>query len=51
MGRAACTEPQCLYKGAFYLYIEGGCEVPTVGYVVGFNFCIKDVDLDRAGSG
>jgi len=20
MGRAACTEPQCLYKGALYLY-------------------------------
>ena len=21
MGRTACTEPQCLYKGAFYLYL------------------------------
>jgi len=21
MGRAACTEPQCLYKGALYLYL------------------------------
>jgi hypothetical protein len=21
MGRTACTEPQCLYKGALYLYI------------------------------
>jgi hypothetical protein len=21
MGCTACTEPQCLYKGAFYLYI------------------------------
>ena len=20
MGRTACTEPQCLYKGAFYLH-------------------------------
>jgi hypothetical protein len=20
MGRTACTEPQCLYKGALYLY-------------------------------
>jgi len=20
MGRTACTEPQCLYKGAFYLF-------------------------------
>jgi len=22
MGRAACTEPQCLYKGALYLYLH-----------------------------
>jgi len=22
MGRTACTEPQCLYKGALYLYIH-----------------------------
>jgi len=21
MDRTACTEPQCLYKGAFYLYL------------------------------
>jgi hypothetical protein len=21
MGRTACTEPQCLYKGALYLYL------------------------------
>ena len=21
MGRTACTEPQCLYKGAIYLYL------------------------------
>jgi len=21
MGRTACTEPECLYKGALYLYI------------------------------
>ena len=21
MGRTACTEPQCLYKDAFYLYL------------------------------
>ena len=21
MGRKACTEPQCLYKGALYLYL------------------------------
>ena len=23
MGRTACTEPQCLYKGALYLFIHG----------------------------
>ena len=22
MGRTACTEPQCLYKGALYLYLR-----------------------------
>jgi hypothetical protein len=22
MGRTACTEPQCLYKGALYLYLN-----------------------------
>jgi len=22
MGRTACTEPQCLYKGAFYLFLN-----------------------------
>ena len=21
MGRTACTEPQCLYRGALYLYV------------------------------
>jgi len=26
MGRTACTEPQCLYKGALYLALPiGGC--------------------------
>jgi hypothetical protein len=24
MGRTACTEPQCLYKGALYLTFYGG---------------------------
>jgi len=23
MGRTACTEPQCLYKGDLYLYLTG----------------------------
>ena len=22
MGRTACTEPQCLYRGALYLYLK-----------------------------
>ena len=25
MGRTACTEPQCLYKGALYLYFTPNC--------------------------
>ena len=24
MGRTACTEPQCMYKGALYLYFSFG---------------------------
>jgi len=27
MGRTACTEPQCLYKGALYLYMNAQCTV------------------------
>jgi len=27
MGRTACTEPQCLYKGALYLYLSVGAEL------------------------
>ena len=23
MGRTVCTQPQCLYKGALYLYLYG----------------------------
>jgi len=30
MGRTACTEPQCLYKGALYLYLSVGTGI-TVG--------------------
>jgi len=29
MGRAACTEPQCLYKGALYLYITIQISITT----------------------
>jgi len=32
MGRTACTEPQCLYKGALYLYLFS--DVETVGNVL-----------------
>jgi hypothetical protein len=31
MGRTACTEPQCLYKGALYLYPMGSIHV-MLGY-------------------
>jgi len=32
MGRTACTEPHCLYKGALYLYYEPSftCQVRVV---------------------
>jgi len=26
-GRTACTEPQCLYKGALYLFFVARCEL------------------------
>ena len=29
MGRTACTEPQCLYKGDLYLYLYLHCGLPT----------------------
>jgi hypothetical protein len=29
MSRTACTEPQCLYKGAFYLYPDINYEIHT----------------------
>jgi hypothetical protein len=32
MGRTACTEPQCLYKGDLYLYLFY-CVYATVGNV------------------
>ena len=36
MGRTACTEPQCLYKGALYLFYLPVCYLPyyrTLAYV------------------
>jgi hypothetical protein len=27
MDRTACTEPQCLYKGALYLYLYSDCSI------------------------
>ena len=31
MGRTACTEPQCLYKGALYLRVELYLFSPPMG--------------------
>ena len=33
MGRTACTEPQCLYKGALYLSVSD-CTVYKLSFVV-----------------
>ena len=35
MGRTACTEPQCVYKGALYLYL-------TLPYIR----CVQEVSVD-----
>jgi len=43
MGRTACTEPQCLHKGALYLFYLGkGGPVSSVGIATGYG-------LDGAG--
>ena len=43
MGRTACTEPQCLYKGAFYLYLHSiVCfKLHDGGYRSTFSSCTK----------
>jgi len=32
MGRTACTEPQCLYKGALYLYFYFATFLDTLNF-------------------
>jgi hypothetical protein len=36
MGRTACTEPQCLYKGDLYLYYLLVHRIPNGGTVVSY---------------
>ena len=33
MGRTSCTEPQCLYKGALYLYLIGNGDMSIMFYL------------------
>ena len=33
MGRTACTEPQCLYKGALYLYPLPSGEINVINVI------------------
>ena len=42
MGRTACTEPQCLYKGALYLYNCGQLHSPLL-YVA---YRLSDLGFD-----
>jgi len=47
MGRTACTEPQCLYKGALYLYLYCIRELlhfPEGNAVLPFMFFITQYD-------
>jgi hypothetical protein len=37
MGRTACTEPQCLYKGALYLYFYIYYDKPIQIYIFALN--------------
>jgi hypothetical protein len=34
MGRTACTEPQCLYKGALYLYLKRYVDTVVLTYIL-----------------
>jgi len=36
MGRTACTEPQCLYKGNLYLYLMLFCYKGTKLYIFSY---------------
>ena len=39
MGRTACTEPQCLYKGDLYLYLQLLCRLPNISELI---FCLTE---------
>ena len=43
MGRTACTEPQCLYKGAFYFTLTEGGVVPGCA-ITGVVYLFKFID-------
>jgi hypothetical protein len=52
MGRTACTEPQCLYKGTLYLYLSACTRaiftftsVPVQGYTLPLPQCLYKGDL------
>jgi len=44
MGRTACTEPQCLYKGALYLFTFPTCFGPN-DHLDGYNLRPKHVGM------
>ena len=39
MGRTACTEPQCLYKGALYLFYYHVQPLQPYNYTASLDFC------------
>jgi len=39
MGRTACTEPQCLHKGALYLYFDMNSDM--------YNFFLQATNIDH----
>jgi len=43
MGRTACTEPQCLYKGALYLYLTTALLAEFRIYSKGEVFPVDDI--------
>ena len=47
VGRTACTEPQCLYKGALYLYLYLLLNHCTIYYTTTRNCRIREINKGR----
>ena len=46
MGRTACTEPQCLYKGVLYLYLHVSVAAATIIRICSESLRAHEADLE-----